>query len=471
MFEKDNYKYLHNHSRVDLGVIFKNDIFHKKKILYIALISLYIALIADTSIHVLSDIIFEFSVSAYGIWLFIAIGIIFVIAPFIILNHPYFPKEIGILMAKRYSPHFQIQFEHIVLTVVMVVIIFQILMFFNYHKVELMIASAISYGTATILMIILAVRLFRWFLMGKNIVTFFFGVASVLIATNALVSLVYFEYVIAIEREIDIITPSIIVLFETHFADGSFMYYISLIQLYSMAGYFVVTWGATLLLLIHHAKRVGYLRFGLMVVLPIFVFIYFYAILFDSAIPNNPVTQATPLEAWSFWLSYDYAAALIGIIIGIGFYSVARSVRENKNARDSLIIAGYGFIFYFISAFATVIQTGYPPFGLANVSFVGIASFMIFTGLYNSAVSVSRDVELRSIIRKSLLHQSRFLSSMGLAQNRHELEKNILELSKLKSEEISKSNNIYPSISENEIKDYVNEVLEEVIKSKKKVEK
>jgi len=451
-----------------LGLNFKSDIFQTKKFLYAALISLYLALIADTSVHVLSDIIFSFSVSGYGIVLFIAIGIVFIITPVIILNHSYFPKETGILAKRRFSPHFQIQFEHLILCGVMIAIILQILIFLNYHKVQLMIASAASYGTASILMTILAIRLFRWFSISRNIVTLFFGIASLLIAVNAVVSLIYFEYVIGVEREVDIITSNIIVLFETHFTEGSGMFYVSLIQLYSMAGYFIVTWAATLLLLIHHAKRLGCVQFGLLVILPIFVFIYFYAILFDAAIPNNPVTQATPLEAWSFWLSYDYAAALIGIIIGIGFYSVARSVRENKNVRNSLIIAGYGFIFYFVSAFATVIQTGYPPFGLANVSFVGIASFMIFTGLYNSAVSVSRDTELRNNIRKSVLHQAKFLSSMGLAEMHQELEKNIIELSRKQSEEISRSNNIYPSVSENEIKDYANEILKEVLKSKQK---
>lgn len=449
-----------------MGVIFKNDLFQKKKLLYVSLISLYIALLADTSIHVLSDIIFSFSVSAYGIILFVAIGIVFIIAPFIILSHPNFPRNTGILAEKRFSPHFQIQFEHLILCVVLIAIILQILMFLNYHKVQLMIASAVSYGTASILMTILAIRLFRWFSISRNILTFFFGISSVLIAINAFVSLIYFEYVIGVEREIDLITPSIEVLFETHFTAGSSMFYVSLIQLYSMAGYFIVTWAATLLLLIHHAKRLGRVQFGLLVILPIFAFIYFYSILFDAAIPNNPVTQATPLDAWSFWLSYDYAAALIGIVIGVGFYSVARSVRENKTARNSLIIAGYGFIFYFISAFATVIQTGYPPFGLANVSYVGIASFMIFTGLYNSAVSVSRDAELRNIIRKSVIHQTKFLSSMGLAQLRQELEKNMIEISRTKSEELSKSDEIYASITDSEIKEYVNDILEEVMQSK-----
>ncbi len=435
------------------------------------LIVFYMALVADTSIHVLSDIIFSFSISIYGIALFIAIGIAFIICPFFILNHKYLPKDLGPMKLGRFSIHNLVQFEQIILAAVMFVIIFQILLTLSYHKYELMISIAISYGTATVLMGILASKLLKWFTVSRSIVTLLFGIAVSLIGINAAVSLIYFEYVIVYEREISIITPDIVVLFETHFPDGSPMYFISLIQLYSMAGYFIMTWAATVLLLIHHSKRIGRTRFWILVILPIFLFTYFYAILFDSAIPNNPVTQATPLGDLSFWLSYDYSAAVIGIFIGIGFYSVARSIKDNKIARSSLIIAGYGFIFYFIAAFATVIQTGYPPFGLANVSFVGMAAFMIFTGLYNSAVSISRDVHLRNMIRKSVLHEARFLSSISMAQNREEMETNIFNITKKKSDEMSKLDNIYPSISENEIKDYMNEIMEEILISKQKSEK
>ena len=45
----------------------KSKVFLNKKTFYIAFIAMYLALIADTSIHVLSDIIFNFSISLPGI--------------------------------------------------------------------------------------------------------------------------------------------------------------------------------------------------------------------------------------------------------------------------------------------------------------------------------------------------------------------------------------------------------------------
>ena len=86
-------------------------------------------------------------------------------------------------------------------------------------------------------------------------------------------------------------------------------------------------------------------------------------------------------------------------------------------------------------------------------------------------MSISRDVHLRNTIRESVLHEARFLSSIRMAQNREELETNIFNITKKKSDEMSKLDNIYPSISENEIKDYMNEIMEEILKSKQKSEK
>ena len=167
------------------------------------------------------------------------------------------------------------------------------------------------------------------------------------------------------------------------------------------------------------------------------------------------------------YITYLYTVFLLGGLIALGFYSVARSIKENKIAKFSLIITGIGFLFYFGAGWSTVIQTAFPPYGLPNVIMVGLASFLIFAGLYNSAVSISRDVYLRNLIKKSVYHESKFLSGMANAQMREDLEKIVINLTKKETQEMSNENNIDPSISGEEIKRYINEVLEEVMRSKK----
>jgi len=98
------------------------------------------------------------------------------------------------------------------------------------------------------------------------------------------------------------------------------------------------------------------------------------------------------------------------------------------------------------------------------VSIVGFSAFLIYAGLYKSAVSISRDVQLRNSIKKSVQHQFKFLSGMGIAQMRQEMEKSIDDI--IKESELARPNIEYTSLSEEEVKQYANEVLEELAKFK-----
>jgi hypothetical protein len=67
-----------------------------------------------------------------------------------------------------------------------------------------------------------------------------------------------------------------------------------------------------------------------------------------------------------------------------------------------MIIAAYGFILFYVAGSALVLQAAYPPYGLVSVSFTGLSCYLIYNGLYFSAISVSQDMTLRQSIRKSV---------------------------------------------------------------------
>ena len=77
-----------------------------------------------------------------------------------------------------------------------------------------------------------------------------------------------------------------------------------------------------------------------------------------------------------------------------------------------------------------LLRAKYPPFGLASVSFTGLSCYLIYTGLYSSAISVSQDLALRQSIRQSVKEQSKFLDSMGTAQMEAELQTRVLRTAK-----------------------------------------
>jgi hypothetical protein len=77
-----------------------------------------------------------------------------------------------------------------------------------------------------------------------------------------------------------------------------------------------------------------------------------------------------------------------------------------------------------------LVNVPYPPFGLVTVSFFGLASFLMFNGIYSSAISVAEDSELRKSIRRYAIEESRLLDSIGMAQMEREIEKRVLGFTK-----------------------------------------
>jgi hypothetical protein len=97
---------------------------------------------------------------------------------------------------------------------------------------------------------------------------------------------------------------------------------------------------------------------------------------------------------------------------------------------------------------------------------VGLSSYLILWGLYYSAISVSDDTKLRRTIRESALRESKFLDSIGKAYIGQEIELKVLEVTKELKEILAEQTGVPPSLTEDEIKQYLSEVLTEVKKGK-----
>ena len=150
-----------------------------------------------------------------------------------------------------------------------------------------------------------------------------------------------------------------------------------------------------------------------------------------------------------------------GILFGIAFWILARNIRHNT-LRDYLTIAGIGLILLFTSNQATVlINLPYPPFGMATISFMGMSSYLVFLGIYFSAVSVAQDMKLRRTIRNSVGRQLDLLDNIGMAEVQKDVERKIISLTSNMSEEIERQTGVQPSLEGKELEDYVAEVIEE----------
>jgi hypothetical protein len=219
---------------------------------------------------------------------------------------------------------------------------------------------------------------------------------------------------------------------------------------------YVLTWIGTVMLLRPYIKKLGSMKFWTimaaamlyyLITFPLFVLGYYNLSAGENAMTNI--------------LIFSMSAVFTGIVFGAAFLSVARTLQRGSIIRDYMIIAAYGFVLFYVSGSAMVSQAAYPPYGLAAVSFTGLSCYLIYTGLYFSAISVSEDMALRQSIRKSVM-QSKLLDSIGSAQMERELQTRVLTVAKKASDIMAKETGVEAPMTEDDMKDYMEVVMKEL---------
>jgi hypothetical protein len=277
---------------------------------------------------------------------------------------------------------------------------------------------------------------------------------------NAISTIVLFDFILL--QKPAIVTPSSDVIYQGNFEPENPMSIVSTALAITQNAYFVLVWAGTVLILRHNIQRLGKVKFWALVIPPILFFMGFYITFYETINPPDPNTEQLPPLAIILIILYSAMAA--GILFGVGFLSIAKSFRSETNIRDYMLITAYAFIIFFVSSGATISQAGYPPYGLANVLFVGPSTFLMFTGLYRSAVSVSEDVRLRSLIRNTAKSQAGLLGDMGSAEMQKEIERKVMIAVKSNAEILSKQSGVEPSMSEQEITEYIHQATREIKK-------
>jgi hypothetical protein len=361
----------------------------------------------------------------------------------------------------------------LILTANIVGIILLMLLGSHYYTNQLIFSTILSYGSSVFLMSLLSNRFFSWYRSNKNSVVLSYGLASAAIGINLTLAATFMT--LALLNQTSEIMPHFGTA-HTSFDPGSPMG--TLYSSYVISGIisFLFMWVSTALLLYHHARKLGRVKFWVLVIIPLVYFITPFVPAFLSEIAA-PLEASDPISAGIlFTLVFAISKPAGGILFGIAFWTVARSVRQSSVVRDYMIMSALGVVLLFVSTQGSVISAYYPPFGLIAVSFVGLSAFMMIIGLYSSAMSVSEDDELRKTIKKNALEESKLLESIGTAQMGHEIERKVMqierkvmEMAKEDADEMEDETGIKPSLEEPDMKKYLEEVMQEVsvsIKSK-----
>jgi hypothetical protein len=150
-----------------------------------------------------------------------------------------------------------------------------------------------------------------------------------------------------------------------------------------------------------------------------------------------------------------------GLVFGTAFWSISRSVKYDRKIRAYMIISGWGiFLIFATNQAGTQIVIPYPPFGLATITVLNLAAYLMLIGIYNSATLVSANDNLRKTIRKHTV-QSKLLDLIGHAEMEREIQKTVSNIIR-DQELVDTDKETEFELDEDELKRYLDVVIKEV---------
>jgi DNA-binding protein Fis len=103
-----------------------------------------------------------------------------------------------------------------------------------------------------------------------------------------------------------------------------------------------------------------------------------------------------------------------------------------------------------------------------TTSFMGLASYLVMVGIYSSSICLSQDSTLRQHIRKFAEKESRLLDSIGIAQMEQEIQQMVIKFTKQNQDKMAEESGVYSSLTEDDVKVYLEQVIKEVRKNHNK---
>jgi hypothetical protein len=332
----------------------------------------------------------------------------------------------------------------------------------------------LSLASSAAFLAIAATQFLRWFFRGKNYLVMTYGLVMLVLCTNSVIGAVYISN--------DSLSHSNTVKYRSC---SVMMGLLSnpnpettniLINLYDITSFFsfILAWLVTVLMLKDYTKHRNKLVYWIIFALPLIFFLPRYEIslyYFSSHQVDNILTS---INLNSDIYGYQTLNTLLnsnlqfgGAFFGIAFLTIAAKITSEIEQKKSLMITGIGIMFLFASKdISTLIISSYPPLGVVSIAFMGIASYMVYAGIYNTAAHAARDKKLRRDLRVNIENNMKLLRSIASSQDRSEMEKNVKELMTL-SKHLQKEEE-QPDLTQNEIRDIVNDVILELKKTQKK---
>jgi len=337
-------------------------------------------------------------------------------------------------------------------------IIFQLLFEQSYKIVISKLFIAISYGIASIFIIRLSLLFASWYKSNHSLIVLLYFISMSLIAFNLILTIIITDLKLADRQEVilEYVGGSVDI------SAGRHVIIENIYQASIVASFFSI-WITTAILMNSYKERlVNVIIYWILLSIPLAYFIINFLFRFILLQLLGPYLTTDPTTFSIISTTFlSLSLPIGGLTFAIAFWKISRLVSYEINIKTYMIISGWGILLIFSANQATV-QTvvPYPPFGLATLTVLIVASFLMLLGIYNSATLVSVNDVLRRSIHKHAM-ESRLLHLIGHAEMEKEIEKTVTKI--VQSQEgMEAETQVGIELDEKELKRYLDIVIKEV---------
>lgn len=390
--------------KIDLGFFGKIGIFVIFSLVAIELIDTVIGNISDFQYDPKYSFLNLFLTTQAGTNFFVVLFCLFIVIQFISLYYiRFYLKYESQLFAVFYKVTL---FLHFVMIAILVLAVLDIVIYNQYAFYLSKIAVGIGSTFASIIFFLLSKRLFDWYKKVNNKLILLFGFAFLLLGITKVIFelgifLVLYEYD-------EVITSNTIVEFPDYTRNAVLSFFQDSYWIFAVTSFFLL-WLSTVFLIQNYKKTIGKNKYRMLTVLSLLVFVPT-----PIGIYVNESDIGNIIDPVIFYTFTTFNATIAAILFFITFSSLSKSITHEYQLKNYLFITGIGLLLYFISDQSTIEQHAYPPYGMISLVFLGYSAYLIFIGILSSAISLSRNVEVRRVVHDIL--RDRFLYDISLGE-------------------------------------------------------
>jgi hypothetical protein len=211
----------------------------------------------------------------------------------------------------------------------------------------------------------------------------------------------------------------------------------------------------------------GKIKYFSLMAIPLIYYIFplqgYFGDVFFNLLQSSPVSYSI-----IYILIFSATKQVGAVLFSLAFWAASTVVYDNR-IRKSVLISSIGMAILFGTFEISPLQYHvYPPYGFITQAFIPLGAYLILVGIFSSAKVISRDSKVRKEFYNSPSSQLSLLKTIGVSQMEKELEKEVKSVEEKMSKLSPETTVDIPQLEEQEVKEILHDVLNELYYSKNK---